>query len=171
MSKKHFISVAKELSELLDKVHPFLKALSEREASQPWKTGKWTRKEIIGHLLDSASNNHQRFVRAALAGSLSFPGYPQAELVELQRPNDLPWPLLLDFWMSYNRYLAHVIAALPESAADVMCVIGDNPPATLFYIADDYVAHLKHHLNQILGTKFETSYVTEAQEAVARDKR
>lgn len=168
MSKKGFISVAKELSGLLDKVCPALQALSEREASAPWKPGKWTRKEIIGHLIDSASNNHQRFVRAGIAGSLTFPGYPQAELVALQRPNDLPWALLVELWTSYNRYLAHVIAALPQSAVDVMCVIGENPPATLLYIADDYVAHLKHHLNQILGTNFETSYVTEAQEAAAK---
>ena len=166
--KKTFISVGNELSQLLDSVLGPLKTLGEREASQPWKSGKWTRKQIIGHLLDSPSNNHQRFVRAALAGSLTFPGYAQAELVELQRPNDVPWALLLEVWTSYNRYLAHVIAALPESAADAMCVIGDNAPATLLYIADDYVAHMKHHLNQILGTKFETSYVTEAQEATLK---
>lgn len=167
MSSKTFVFVSKELSQILEQVQAPLKALGESETSQRPKPDKWSKKEILGHLIDSASNNHQRFVRAALAGSLSFPGYAQAELVELQKPRELSWQLLVELWTSYNRYLVHVIARLPESAADVMCVIGENPPATLLYIADDYVAHIKHHLNQILGTKFETSYVPEAKEAVS----
>lgn len=167
LNNKNFVSVSKELAQIIGSVDAQLRALGERETSQRPRPEKWSKKEIIGHLIDSASNNHQRFVRAALAGSLSFPGYAQAELVELQKPGELPWALLVELWTSYNRYLAHVIAALPEDAGDVMCSIGDNPPATLLYIADDYVAHIKHHLNQILETKFETSYVPEVKTAVS----
>ena len=163
MTKTSFVSVAAELKQILNLTHASLNALSEQETSVPPKSGKWCKKEILGHLIDSASNNHQRFVRAALAGSLTFPGYQQAELVELERPRKVPWKLLVEFWVSYNRYLAHVIAVLPEDAASVTCNIGDNPPCTLLYIADDYVAHIKHHLNQILGTKFDTSYVPEVK--------
>ena len=162
MNKNSFASVAKELIRTIDQTYAALKALSEEETSLRPKPNKWCKKEILGHLLDSASNNHQRFVRAALTGKLTFPGYQQAELVDLQRPREVSWGLLVELWSSYNRYLAHVISILPEGAANVICNIGDNPPCTLLYIADDYVAHLKHHLNQILGTKFETSYVPES---------
>src|SRR4029077_18725838 len=135
LTKTSFVSVAAELYQVLDQTHASLNALSEQETSVRPKPGKWCKKEILGHLLDSASNNHQRFVRAALAGSLTFPGYAQAELVELERPREVPWKLLVELWASYNRYLPHVIAALPEGAANVMCNIGDNPPCTLLYIA------------------------------------
>ena len=173
MSKTNFVSVANELNRLLDQTHVSLKALSDQETSARPKPSKWCKKEILGHLIDSASNNHQRFVRAVLSGGLTFPGYAQAELVELQRPCEMAWPLLVELWSSYNRYLAHVIAALPEDAANVMCNIGDNPPCTLLYIAEDYVAHIKHHLNQILGTRFETSYMPEqkSQQSAISSKR
>jgi hypothetical protein len=114
--------------------------------------------EIVGHLIDSATNNHQRFVRAALHGPLTFPGYEQDALAKLQRCNEVEWALLVRLWESYNLYLAHVLAGLPESAADVPCTIGNNPTATLGFIAEDYVAHLKHHLNQIVGQRFTTVY-------------
>ena len=65
---------------------------------------------------------------------------------------------MVDVWTSYNRLIAHVISSLPAEAAGITCHIGDNPPATLEWIAVDYVAHLKHHLNQILGPVFETGY-------------
>lgn len=153
-----FTNISAELLKAIEQSLPQMEALTEGVASAPQAPGKWSRKEIVGHLLDSASNNHQRFVRAALEGSLTFPAYDQDPLVVLQRPGQMEWKLLLRLWESYNRYLAHVIAGLPEAAAGAVCKIGDNEPATLEFIADDYVAHLKHHLNQIIGKKFETSY-------------
>jgi hypothetical protein len=71
---------------------------------------------------------------------------------------DVDWNFLVDFWAAYNRFLAHVINSLPAEAATVTCNIGNNKPATLEWIAADYVAHLKHHLNQILGQTFATGY-------------
>jgi DinB superfamily len=135
-----------------------LASLTNADTSTRPSPKKWSKKEILGHLLDSASNNHQRFVRAALQGELMFPGYEQDKLVDLQSFNEIDWSFLVDHWASYNRFLAHVISVLPATAAEVRCNIGNNPPATLEFIAEDYVAHLKHHLNQILGKKFETNY-------------
>jgi hypothetical protein len=70
----------------------------------------------------------------------------------------MDWDFLVDLWTSYNRFLAHVLTVLPASAARIICHIGNNASATLEFIAEDYVAHLKHHLNQIVGQKFETNY-------------
>ena len=157
-----FSTIASDLGRTVAKAKPLLLKLDNADTSARPSPDKWAGKEILGHLLDSASNNHQRFVRATLQGSLTFPGYDQNPLVELQNFAEVDWNFLVDFWVAYNRFLAHVIGQLPAQAAAVTCHIGNNPPATLEWIAQDYVAHLKHHLNQILGQTFETSYGAKA---------
>jgi DinB superfamily len=153
-----FPTTAAELRKTVTQCQPMLAELTDSSTSDRPQPAKWSKKEILGHLLDSASNNHQRFVRAALQGDLVFPGYDQAPLVELQRFRAMEWKFLVEFWATYNLFLAHVISVLPPEAATANCAIGNNQPATLEWVAQDYVAHLKHHLNQILGTTFATSY-------------
>jgi DinB superfamily len=149
---------ASELGRTVAQAKPLLVRLTNADTSLRPSPKKWSKKEILGHLVDSASNNHQRFVRASLQGELTFPGYDQEKLVELQNFNEMEWTFLVDYWASYNRFLAHVLSVLPAGAAKINCKIGNNAPATLEFIAEDYVAHLKHHLNQIVGKKFETNY-------------
>jgi hypothetical protein len=153
-----FSPIASDLGRTVAQAKPLLLKLDNADTSARPSEKKWAKKEILGHLLDSASNNHQRFVRASLQGSLIFPGYDQNALVELQNFAEVDWNFLVDFWAAYNRFLAHVINNLPAELAAVTCNIGNNAPATLEWIAQDYVAHLKHHLNQILGQTFATSY-------------
>jgi hypothetical protein len=157
-----FAKAATDLGRTVAEAKPLLLKLTNADTSKRPGPGKWSKKEILGHLLDSASNNHQRFVRAALQGSLAFPGYLQDKLVDLQNFREMDWGFVVEFWTSYNRFLAHVLTCLPAKAATITCVIGDNKPATLGWIAEDYVAHLKHHLNQIVGKKFETTYGAKA---------
>src|SRR5260370_37390901 len=133
-----FSSVASDLGRTVAQAKPLLMKLNNADTSTRPSENKWSRKEILGHLLDSASNNHQRFVRAALQGSLTFPGYDQNGLVELQQFREVDWNFLLDFWAAYNRFLAHVINSLPGTAASIKCEIGKNPAATLLWIAEDY---------------------------------
>ena len=153
-----FSAIASDLGRTVAQAKPLLLKLDNADTSARPSENKWAKKEILGHLLDSASNNHQRFVRATLQGTLTFPGYDQEKLVDLQRFADVDWVFLVDFWAAYNRFLAHVINSLPAEAAKITCNIGNNSPATLEWIASDYVAHLKHHLNQILGQTFATNY-------------
>jgi hypothetical protein len=157
-----FEATATDLRETVSQAEPLLEKFTDSEASSRPQPGKWSKKEILGHLLDSASNNHQRFVRAALQGKLVFPGYDQDPLVELQRFRAMEWKFLTGFWANYNRFLAQVISVLPLESAPVICSIGENPPATLEWVAQDYVAHQKHHLNQIVGKTFPTAYGTKA---------
>ena len=153
-----FATTASDLGRTVAQAKPLLLNLNNADTSKPRSKGKWSKKEILGHLMDSASNNHQRFVRAAIQGKLDFPAYEQDQLVNLQRFREMDWGFLVDLWSSYNRFLAHVLMCLPARAAKVSCKIGKNKPATLAFIAQDYVDHLKHHLNQILGDRFENSY-------------
>lgn len=139
--------------------------MSESDAARHPAQGKWSPKQIIGHLIDSASNNHQRFVRSVWQEELVFPGYAQEAWVELQRYQETPWAELLTFWGSYNRHIATVMAAVPEEprrrirAKHNLDEIATHAPrrpeeATLEYFMHDYVDHLELHLRQILGQEW-----------------
>ena len=138
-----------ELLSVVATAEPRLRQISELESLKPVLRGGWSRKQVIGHLIDSASNNHQRFVRAALETSLDFPAYDQDGLVRVQAMQEADWTLLITLWAAYNRYLAHVIANLPDSKLDTPCRIGEGEPVTLDFLAADYFGHLVHHLGQI----------------------
>jgi len=143
----------KELSDdllrVVETAEPRLRALSELESAKPALPGGWSRKEVIGHLIDSESNNHQRFVRAALQTSLEFPSYDQTGNARVQAFQEADWFLLVSLWATYNRYLAHVIARLPASKLGTVCRIGSGSPVTLEFLVRDYFRHLVHHLVQI----------------------
>lgn len=141
--------LAARLLEIVDGAEPRLIAVSASESLVPVLRGGWSRRQVLGHLIDSASNNHQRFVRAMLADALEFPGYDQAGNVRVQAVQEAGWELLVSLWASYNRYLAHVIGQLPEDKLDMSCRIGNGEPVTLRFVAVDYVEHLMHHLGQI----------------------
>jgi hypothetical protein len=141
--------LSEKLRSLVEAAEPKLRQISEMESTQPILAGGWSRKQVIGHLIDSASNNHQRFVRAALQTSLDFPGYDQTGSVRVQAVQDADWQLLVALWAAYNRYLAHVIAKLPTSKLETVCRIGSGDPVTLGFLATDYLTHLRHHISQL----------------------
>jgi DinB superfamily len=141
--------LSEKLLSVIDVAEPRLRTMSASESAKPVLPGGWSRKQVLGRLLDSASNNHQRFVRAALQPSLEFPGYDQEGNVRVQAPQEADWALLVSLWAAYNRYLAHIIARLPASKLETVCRIGSGEPVTLGFVATDYLTHLLHHLRQI----------------------
>ena len=145
--------LAARLLKIVDGAEPRLIAVSASESLVPVLRGGWSRRQVMGHLIDSASNNHQRFVRAMLADALEFPGYDQVGNVRVQAVQEADWLLLISLWASYNRYLAHVIAQIPEDRSGIICRIGKGEPVTLGFLATDYLAHMLHHLRQIGLTK------------------
>lgn len=124
MSEGTMKELSGRLLSVVDAAEPRLRQISEFESAKPLLSGGWSRKQVIGHLIDSASNNHQRFVRAALQTSLDFPGYDQEGNARVQAFQEADWPLLVSLWATYNRYLAHVIAHLPASKLETPCRIG-----------------------------------------------
>jgi hypothetical protein len=141
--------VAVQFEADLNEVHAALLAVPAATADTPWRAGGWTRKQIVGHLLDSAANNRQRFVRAAIDGSYAGPGYAQDAWVDLQGYKDLDWKTLLDWWQVEHEMLKTLVARIPEDRLSASCVVGDHQPVTLRFLIEDYVAHHKHHLKQI----------------------
>jgi hypothetical protein len=140
------------LETLVADMTPILRGFTEDDVSRPCIAGGWSRKQLLGHLIDSASNNHQRFVRALLAPELDGPGYDQSGCVRVERFAEADWTMLVDVWTSYNRLLAHVLRGVPDSKLATPCRIGGAPAITLEELAIDYVRHLEHHLAQIRGT-------------------
>ncbi len=142
-------TLSAELTAIVDRAEAALRKISDQDSRAPALQGGWSRKQLLGHLIDSASNNHQRFVRASLQDSLEFPAYDQDGWQRIQAVQDAPWQTLLALWANYNRFLAHLIMQLPADKLDVPCRIGSDQPVTLRFLAVDYLHHLTHHLDQI----------------------
>src|SRR5215470_13258387 len=110
---------AKELIAVVQATVPRLTALSEATVTHRPAPDRWTIKEVLGHLIDSAANNHQRFVRAQFVSELVFPKYEQNEWVRSQHYNEIAWSELIEFWRRYNLHLAHVIQNIAPEALGV----------------------------------------------------
>jgi len=133
----------------LKAIEEALHAVPGALADTPWRAGGWTRKQIVGHLLDSAANNRQRFVRATIDGKYAGPGYAQDAWVDLNGYKELEWETLLSWWHVEHEMLKTLVARIPEDRLGVTCVVGDNQPVTLRFLIEDYVAHQRWHLKQI----------------------
>jgi len=128
-----------------------LAQISEIESAVKPAPGKWSPKEIIGHLIDSASNNHQRFVRVQLYDDLDLPGYEQERWVAVQDYQNAAWTELLLLWKSFNAHLLRVITLIPAEKLAKTFRIAGGEPVTLGYWVEDYLRHLQKHLGQILN--------------------
>jgi DinB superfamily len=142
-------SVANDLSAAL-KIADQLRAMDEASVSKRPAPGKWSKKEILGHLIDSATNNHQRFVRLQLNPTIDLPGYEQDDWVRLQRYQDQPWRQIVDLWQTTNNHLVSLIRHVNPDTLPHIWRRPDGSELTLEFIIRDYVVHLRHHLDQIL---------------------
>ena len=144
--------IANELVGVVETASAKLKLLQETEVTLKPNPNKWSKKEILGHLMDSASNNHQRFVRAQMlngTGEFVFPGYEQDDWVRRQDYNSKLWTELVELWRLFNRHVAHALRGIPDDKLETNCRIGSGGPVTLGFIAEDYLTHIKHHLAQL----------------------
>lgn len=145
-----------------------LHAISDEESAVRPAPGKWSPREIIGHLIDSASNNHQRFVRAQFVDHLTFDGYEQEDWVAAQKYQASSWPDLIELWRFYNLHLANVMANTPTEVFTkprtehnlhriAWKTVPADEPVTLEYFMRDYIRHLKNHLAQIYDRRLSTA--------------
>jgi len=146
-------TIAGEIKKIIDEVSDQLSKMKSAQVSLKIKPDKWSKKEILGHLIDSAANNHQRFVRAAYGAAMAFPQYEQNEWVSIQRYQEADWKSLVNLWAAYNRHLCHILDGLPAAILSAPCNIGKTEPVTLEFVIKDYLRHLRHHLSQIVGEK------------------
>ena len=160
----------KEFRDIVETARSNLLFLDAEEATES-PAGKWSPKQIVGHLIDSAANNHQRFVRAQFTDDLVCPPYDQEGWVNAQKYADASWSDLVNLWASYNLHLHHVVSVMPQETLTRLRdrhnldqvawkPVDRGTPTTLAYFVRDYVGHMKHHLRQILGPEFGNSYQT-----------
>ena len=147
-------ATAARLLHAVTNARPRLLALTEDESAARPAPGKWSPKEIIGHLIDSAANNHQRVVRAQQGiTDLHAYRYAQEFWVQSQDYQASDWTNLVALWYAYNAHLAHVVARIRPEFGDTPLSVWGDEPVTLRFVAEDYVQHLQHHLGQIFPSK------------------
>lgn len=130
----------------------------EAAGAHPRGSQSWSKKEELGHLIDSATNNRVRFVKAALEGAYQGPGYDGRGWVNLSGYTDMPWNTLIDLWAGLNSALATTVDRIPEQRLNTTCRIADAKPVTLEFLIDDYILHMQHHLDHILDRERLTEY-------------
>jgi hypothetical protein len=149
-----------DFKQTIDSASERLRQITESQSEQPRAEEHWSAKQIVGHLIDSATNNHARFVLGQIKDDLVFPGYDQNSWVQIQHYQQASWPQLVDLWRAYNLHLLHVMAHTPADKMNSSCTqhslqtiafktVSKSEPVTLEYLMKDYVVHLKHHLSQI----------------------
>jgi hypothetical protein len=155
--------IGSKLRQIVNEQAPKLLAIPEARTTASRAPGKWSAKQIIGHLIDSASNNHQRFVRARFTDDLVFLRYEQEAWVDVQGYADAEWPSLVSLWREFNLHIARVIERTPAEEAERprtrhnldqigMEKVSTDHAVTLAYFMNDYVVHLQHHLEQVWAT-------------------
>jgi hypothetical protein len=154
-------NLAEYLARTLATELPNLRALPGGPESalpnRPAGTG-WSQREELGHLVDSALNNHNRIVRVVLDGSFEGPGYEQEGWVEVHRYREVAWTELVEIWHAHNRILLPLVAAIPDTKLAGPCRVGESEPVTLDFLIDDYVLHMQHHLDNVLRRVPPTKY-------------
>lgn len=132
---------------LTDMIPDLLYQMDEHEFSKKEQNSKWSKKEILGHLIDSATNNHQRFVRAQFESNPAIV-YDQINWNRFSFYQQMDSRDLIGFWLTYNKHLISLIENLPKESLSRTCLIAGSLHS-LHYLIDDYVVHLEHHLKQI----------------------
>ena len=152
------------LSETIHDNLDFLKSVSA--PSKKPAPDKWSAKEIIGHLIDSANNNHRRFVKAQYQGNLIFNGYDQDDWVREQNYQEANWEDLLNMWKTYNLFICRVIDNISDEKLNAKttehnyfeigwgtrnpgCSLKKGEASDLSFLIEDYIGHMQHHLQQI----------------------
>jgi uncharacterized damage-inducible protein DinB len=146
-----------QLRKTVESATPRLLSLSNMQVAIRPGDGGWSVKELLGHLIDSAANNHRRFVEAQFRDDLVYPEYDQERWVEVQNYQSASWTDLIVLWKAYNLHLVHVVDGLSEETLrrprhpHSLDQIGWNAadPVTLEDLMGDYLAHLHGHLRQI----------------------
>ena len=143
-------TIAAALHASIDEALKLFAGVDERRTAIRPRPDAWSAREVLGHLIDSACNNHRRFVVAQSGDIVRFDGYDQNAWVTRQRYHDVPWRDLVALWTSYNRHLAHVIGCTPAATLATAALSPDGSQTqTLGFVMEDYVRHLRHHVGQL----------------------
>src|SRR5688572_13206865 len=138
----------KRLEYLVDTIPVWLNNISREDFEKKPSPDKWSKKQILGHLIDSATNNHHRFVRAQFENEPSIL-YDQEEWTRCGHYDQMEAAHIIAFWKMYNEHIISLIELIPPALMERTCKFSDGTTRTIAWLFDDYVRHLEHHLRQI----------------------
>jgi hypothetical protein len=114
------------------------------------KPGKWSKKEILGHLVDSAIHNLVRFTEINyLDKPYHHRPYSQNDLVNLNQYQTMDINELTQLWLSLNKQIIRILKNIDDKALDYQIILSDQSAIDLKFLMTDYVEHLEYHINQI----------------------
>ena len=138
-----------QIREIVGGYAPQLGLIREEEFSFKPLPHKWSRKEILGHLVDSAQNNLRRFIVAQYEDSPNIV-YRQEDWVAISHYQDYPTKHLIQIWSLLNLHICQVLEATGAEQAKRRCRTGGLEAHSIEWLAEDYIKHLLHHLHQVL---------------------
>lgn len=150
----------KLLNNIIDQAYDVLYEVTESQSEMRENPDKWSKKEELGHLIDSAANNRRRFIIAQYQSNMIFDGYDQEKWVEISGYQNWAWLEIVDSWILRNRELSNIIDRIAE---DILlkehCThnlhkigfqkVSAQEHVNLDFFIKDYVSHLEHHLCKI----------------------
>ena len=151
-------SFSSRLQRAIAEEDPRLRAISDSSAGASPPGDAWSKKQELGHLIDSVTNNRVRFIKAALEGQYVGPSYDGRGWVDLGGYAAMPWGDLIGLWKALNQALAAMLDQIPADRLAAQCRIGDGPAVTLEFVIDDYILHMQRHLDHILSRERTTVY-------------
>lgn len=140
--------IIERLEELVNLIPGQLGEMNEQSFSFKPGPEKWSKKEILGHLIDSATHNHHRFIRAQLEQAPAI-WYEQDHWVDKSHYQYMDKKHLIDFWVAYNRHLIHIIRHIKPKELYKTCKMKNGTELTLEFLICDYLEHLEHHVKQL----------------------
>jgi nitroreductase len=143
-----------------------LAAISRERAAEKLAPESWSAKQELGHLIDSAANNHQRIVRAQLENNLALRGYDGDRWVELHGYQNRDWLDLIAVWRAGNSQLVAAAETAHAGAWSHTLRVGGSEPMTLGFVLDDYVDHMASHLRHI-GVEVDDMFTIGSSDAVS----
>ncbi|HTH56499.1 MAG TPA: DinB family protein [Cyclobacteriaceae bacterium] len=151
-----------DLDQIVQAYSKKIRSIQSLEFSAKPQPNKWSKKEVIGHLIDSAQNNLRRFICGQYESDPPKIVYDQNRWVTSNNYGEVDNEEIITLWELVNKRIIAVLRQMPPSAYERKCNTGKADPQlyTLEWLASDYVRHLKHHLNQVIPNSFDVSYVT-----------
>ncbi|SRR5579871_184353 len=140
--------ITQQLSQIISDYAEKLMGISENDLAAKPDPLKWSRKEILGHLIDSAQSNIRRFVVAQYEEA-PFIIYNQDKWVAISDYQNYPTTDLISLWILLNKHICIILGNTSEESLLRMCKTNKDIPHTIKWLAEDYIRHLLHHLHQV----------------------
>jgi len=153
-------NVTDELQQITAEYAARISGITEKEFSAKPLPNKWSKKEVVGHLIDSAQNNLRRFICGQYESLPPHITYEQDFWVAANGYGQTSSEDVIQLWLLINKRICDVLNSMPKSNYEKVCNTGNDSEQlrSLQWLAEDYVKHLKHHLNQVIPGSFDIVY-------------